>query len=427
MGALSFVFIGVLLIGIPIAFVLGCSALYYFLFIGNIPMDKIGQKLYSGCDNFVLLAIPFFILAGDLMNRAKITDSLVNFAKLLVGRIPGAMAQVTVVCSVFFAGITGSGVADVAALGSVLIPAMKKEGYTADYAAAITVAGSVIGPIIPPSIIMVVYSMTTGESVGALFAAGFVPGLAIGLSLMIMSYFFAIRNNHPRRTERIPLPVAVVTVRKSLIALMCPIVLVGGIFSGQFTPTEAAAISCFYAMIAGVFLLKTLSFRDIVECFVKAAVSSSIILLIIAMAGLFSQVMALEHLPRTVANFILGITQDKYVYLLLVNILLLFMGMIMETSASVILLAPILLPIATQLGINPLHFALVMLVNLNIGLITPPVGVCLFAAAPIAGISIEKISKAVLPFIGAELFALMLLTYIPELVLVVPRMMGFIQ
>lgn len=427
MGSISFIFVGSMLVGIPIAFVLGCSALYYFLFVGNIPMDMIGQKLYSGCDNFVLLAIPFFILAGELMNRAKITDSLVNFAKLLVGRIPGAMAQVTVVCSIFFAGITGSGVADVAALGSVLIPSMRKEGYTAQYAAAITVAGSVIGPIIPPSIIMVVYSMTTGASVGALFAAGFVPGLAIGLALMIMSYYFAVKNGHPRRTERIPFPVAIVTVRKSLIALMCPVVLVGGIFSGRFTPTEAAAISCFYAMIAGLFLLKTLTYKDILESFVKAAVSSSIILLIIAMAGLFSQVMALEHLPRTVANIILGITEDKYVYLLLVNILLIFMGMIMETSASVILLAPILLPIAIQLGIHPLHFALVMLVNLNIGLITPPVGVCLFAAAPIAGISIEKISKAVFPFICAEVFALMLLTYIPELVLIVPRMMGFIS
>ena len=427
MGSISFVFIGSMLVGIPIAFVLGCSALYYFLFVGNIPMDMIGQKLYSGCDNFVLLAIPFFILAGELMNRAKITDSLVNFAKLLVGRIPGAMAQVTVVCSIFFAGITGSGVADVAALGSVLIPSMRKEGYTAQYAAAITVAGSVIGPIIPPSIIMVVYSMTTGASVGALFAAGFIPGLAIGLALMIMSYYFAVKNGHPRRTERIPFPVAVVTVRKSLIALMCPVVLVGGIFSGRFTPTEAAAISCFYAMVAGVFLLKTLSFKDIIESFVKASVSSAIILLIIAMAGLFSQVMALEHLPRTVANIILGITDNKYTYLLLVNILLIFMGMIMETAASVILLAPILLPIAIQLGIHPLHFALVMLVNLNIGLITPPVGVCLFAAAPIAGISIEKISKAVFPFICAEVFALMLLTYIPELVLIVPRMMGFIQ
>ena len=427
MVTLIFVFIGALLIGIPIAFVIGCSALYYFLFIGNIPMDMIGQKLYSGCDNFVLLAIPFFILAGDLMNRSRITDSLVNFAKLLVGRIPGAMAHVTVVCSIFFAGITGAGVADVAALGSVLIPSMRKEGYATDYATAITVAGSVIGPIIPPSIIMVVYSMTTGESVGALFAAGFVPGLSVGLTLMVMSYYFAIRYKHPRRTESIPFAEAVVTVRKSLTALMCPVILVGGIFSGDFTPTEAAAVACFYAMLAGVFLLKTLTVKDIVECIARAAVSSSVILLIIAMAGLFSQVMALEHLPRTAAQVILEITQNKYTYLLLVNLLLLFMGMIMETAASVILLAPILLPIAIQLGIHPLHFALVMLVNLNIGLITPPVGVCLFAAAPIAGISIEKISKAVMPFICAELFALLMITYIPELVLIVPRMLGFIR
>ncbi len=427
MGALAFVFGGSLLIGIPVAFVLGCSALYYFLFVGNIPMDMIGQKLYSGCDNFVLLAIPFFILAGELMNRSKITDSLVNFAALLVGRLHGALAQINVVCSIFFAGITGSGVADTAALGSVLIPAMKKEGYTAEYAAAITVASSVIGPIMPPSIIMVVYSMTTGASVGALFAAGFVPGLAVALVLMVVCHLFAIKYNHPRRTEPIPFSVAVVTVRKSLIALMCPVVLIGGIFSGRFTPTEAAAIACFYAMIAGIFLLKTLTLKDIFESFVKSAVSSSVILLIISMAGLFSQVMALEQLPRTVANIILGITENKYTFLLLVNVLLLFMGMIMETSASVILLAPILLPIAIQLGIDPLHFALVMLVNLNIGLITPPVGVCLFVAAPIAGISIEKLSKAVLPFIGAEVFALLLLTYMPELVLIVPRLMGFIH
>jgi tripartite ATP-independent transporter DctM subunit len=427
MGAIAFVFSGSVLIGVPIAFVLGLSSLYYFLFVGRVPMDMIGQKLYSGTDNFVLLAIPFFILAGDLMNRAKITDSLVGFAQLLVGRIPGALAQVTVVCSIFFAGITGAGVADVAALGSVLIPAMKKEGYTAEYAAAITVAGSVIGPIIPPSIIMVVYSMVTGESVGALFAAGFVPGLAIGFALMIMSYYFAIKQNHPRRKEKIPFTTAVVTIRKSLIALMCPVILVGGILSGYFTPTEAAAIACAYAILAGVVLLKTLTWKDIADCFAKSAVAAAVILLIIAMAGLFSQVLALEHFPRTVAGWILGVTQNKYVFLLLVNLLLLFMGMIMETAASVILLAPILLPIAIQLGIHPLHFALVMLVNLNIGLITPPVGVCLFAAAPIAKVTIEKMSKATLPFIFAELAALMLITYVPELILIVPRMMGFIR
>ena len=426
MGIIVFIFIGAMLIGVPIAFVLGTSALYYFLFIGNIPLDMIGQKLYSGCDNFVLLAIPFFILAGELMNRSKITDSLIEFSQILVGKIPGALAQVNIVVSIFFAGITGSGVADTAAIGSVLIPAMKKEGYTAQYATAVTVASSVIGPIIPPSVIMVIYSMSTGESVGALFAAGFIPGLAIALSLMILSLYYAIKYKHPRRTENISLQEALRVTKKSFIALMCPVVLIGGIFSGRFTPTEAAAIACFYAIVAGVFLLRSLTWKDILASFMKAAVSSSVILLIISMAALFGQVMALERVPTIIARLILGLTQNKYIFLLLMNVLFLIMGMIMETGASVILLAPILLPVAIQFGVHPLHFALVMLVNLNIGLSTPPVGVCLFAAAPIAGISLEKISRGVLPFIAAELVALMFITYIPELVLIVPRLAGFI-
>jgi tripartite ATP-independent transporter DctM subunit len=425
MGSVAIIFVVALLVGIPIAFVLGASAIYYFLFLGKLPLDMIGQKLYAGCDNFILLAIYFFILAGELMNRSKITDSLINFSRLLVGKIHGALAQVNIVVSVFFAGITGSGVADTAAIGSVLIPAMQKEGYTAEYATAITVASSVIGPIIPPSVVMVIYSMSTGASVGALFAAGFIPGLAIALSLMILAFYYAIKYKHPRRTAEITLPQALVTIRKSIVALLCPVVLVGGIFSGQFTPTEAAAIACLYAIIAGVYILRTLTLKDIFESFLKAAVSGSVILLIISMAALFGQFMALERIPSQMAQLILGITQNKYVFLLLVNILLLFMGMIMETGASVILLAPILVPIAMQLGIHPIHFALVMIVNLNLGLSTPPVGVCLFAAAPIAKISLERISKAVFPFILAEIVALMILTYVPDLVLFIPRLMGY--
>ncbi|MFA6507654.1 MAG: TRAP transporter large permease [Treponemataceae bacterium] len=427
MGIVALIFIGSMLVGIPIAFVLGSSALYYYIFIGHVPLDMIGQKLYSGCDSFVLLAIPFFIMAGELMNRAKITDALIEFSKILVGRIPGALAQVNVVASVFFAGITGSGVADTAALGSVLIPAMQKEGYPVEYAAGITVASSVIGPIIPPSIIMVIYAMTTGESVGALFAAGFIPGFAVALALMCLALYFAIRDNHPRRKEKLVLREVLATTKKAVIPLLCPVILVGGIFSGRFTPTEAASIACFYAMFAGVVLLRTLTFKDILQCFTKAAISASVILLIISMAALFGQVMAMERVPSTIANFILSTTNNKYIFLLLVNVFLLFMGMIMETGASVILLAPILLPIAVKLGIHPLHFALVMLVNLNIGLSTPPVGVCLFTAAPIAGISLERISRGAFPFIVADIVALLFITYIPELVLFFPRVMGYIK
>ena len=420
------VFIFALAVGIPIAFVLGASSLFYFLFLGNIPLSMIGQKMYSGIDNYILLAIPFFILAGELMNRSKITDALISFSNILVGRLHGALAQVNIVASVFFAGITGSGVADTAALGSILIPAMEKEGYSPEYATAVTVASSVIGPIIPPSVVMVIYSMATGESVGALFAAGYVPGLAVAFSLMMLAVYFAKKHNHPRRVERIPMKTVIYTIKESIYGLLCPIILVAGIFSGVFTPTEAAVIACLYAIIAGLFLLKTMTVKDILGSFFSAAVTSSVTLLVIALANLFGQVLAIEKIPALIAEFMLGITTNKFLFLLMINVFLLFMGMIMDPGASVLILAPIFLPIALAMGIQPLHFAIVMLVNLNFGLITPPVGTCLYAAAPIAKLSIEKISKAVLPFLGVELIALLILTYVPELTLFMPRLLGYI-
>ena len=426
MGILFVVFIGAMVVGIPIAFVLGVSSLYYFLFLGNIPLSMIGQKMYSGIDNYILLAIPFFILAGELMNRSKITDALINFSNILVGRIPGALAQINIVASVFFAGITGSGVADTAALGSILIPAMEKEGYTPEYAAAVTVASSVIGPIIPPSVVMVIYSMATGESVGALFAAGYVPGLLVALVLMILSYVYAKKYNHPRRVNKLPMKEVIYTLKESIIGMMCPVVLVVGIFSGLFTPTEAAVIACIYAIVAGLFLLKTMSLKDVFDSFVSAAVGSSVTLLVIAMANLFGQVLAIERIPALIANFMLGLTSNKFVFLLLLNVFLLFMGMIMDPGASVLILAPIFLPIALTLGIQPLHFAIVMLVNLNLGLITPPVGTCLYVAAPIAKISLEKLSKAVLPFVFMEIVALLIMTFVPEVILFLPRLLGYI-
>lgn len=265
MTTLLLIFIGSFAIGVPIAFVLGLTALYYLLFVSSVPIMILGQRLYAGVDNFVLLAIPFFVFAGELMNRTKITEDLVNFAKMLVGWIPGALAQVNIVTSVFFAGLTGAAVADTAAIGSILIPAMKDEGYKAEYAAAVTVTSSIIGPIIPPSINMVVYSTVTMESVGALFMAGFAPGIAIALGLMIIALFFALRENHPRRKERLAKGEAWRTTRKSLLALLAPVILVGGIFSGQFTPTEAAAVACAYVLFVGVFIFRTLGWKEILD------------------------------------------------------------------------------------------------------------------------------------------------------------------
>ncbi len=424
---MGFLFVVALVIGVPIAFVLGVVPMLYLILFRGIPLIAIATKLYAGIDNYVLLALPFFILAGNIMNHTGITKDLVNFARLIVGRMRGALAQVNIVVSIIFAGLTGAAVADTAAIGSILIPAMKEEGYSPEYAAAVTTASSIIGPIIPPSIIMVIYASVTGESVGALFMGGFIPGLLIALSLMILAYYYAVKNNHPKRTERIPFDEGFRIVKRSVIAILVPVIIIGGILTGMFTPTEAAAIACLYAFLVGVLYYRTLTLKNIVDSLINSGIVAGTILLIISTSQVFSMVLTLERIPEHIAAAMTSVISNKYVFLLVANVLFFFMGMVMETAASVILLTPILLPIAMEYGVHPLHFALVMLVNLNIGLTTPPVGVCLFTAVPIAKVSMEKMIPKVMPFVAAEMIAVLLITYIPDLILFLPRVTGFIN
>jgi tripartite ATP-independent transporter DctM subunit len=424
---IGFVFLITLLIGIPIAFVLGLVPMVYLIAFKGTPLIAIASRLYGGIDNYVLLALPFFILAGNIMNYTGITKDLVNFARLLVGRVRGALAQVNIVVSIVFAGLTGAAVADTAAIGSILIPAMIEEGYTPEYAAAVTTTSSVLGPIIPPSIIMVIYASVTGESVGALFMGGFIPGLLVAASLMVLAAYYARKHNHPKRTERIPLPEALRIIRRSIIAILVPVIIIGGILSGLFTPTEAASMAVLYAILIGIFYYKTLTPRALVDSLIAAGIVSSTVLLIISTSQVFGMVLTLERLPEQIALIMTSVITNKYLFLFVINILFFIMGMFMETGASVILITPILLPIAISYGIHPLHFALVMLVNLNIGLTTPPVGVCLFTAVPIAKIPMERMIPKVMPFVAAEMCAVFLITYIPELILVVPRLAGFIE
>lgn len=424
---MTFVFVGALIIGIPIAFVLGLVPLLYLIFFRGIPLVAIASRLYGGIDNYTLLALPFFILAGNLMNHTGITKDLVNLARLLVGRVRGALAQVNIVVSIIFAGLTGAAVADTAAIGSILVPTMVEEGYSPEYSAAVTATSSIIGPIIPPSIIMVIYSSVTGESVGALFMGGFIPGLLVAASLMVLAYYYAIKNNHPKRTERIERKEAIQIIKRSVVALLVPVIIIGGILSGMFTPTEAAAIACFYAFLVGIFYYRALTAKNMIDSLINAGIVSATILFIISTSQVFSMVLTLERIPEHIAQVMTTVVPNKYIFLLIVNILLFFMGMIMETGASVILLAPILLPVATSFGIHPLHFALVMLVNLNVGLATPPVGVCLFTVSPIAKVSLEKIIPKAMPFVIAEMVAVFLITYIPDLILLLPRLTGFID
>ncbi|MDR1932603.1 MAG: TRAP transporter large permease [Spirochaetales bacterium] len=419
-------FVVTLCIGVPIAFVLGLVPMIYLIAFQGTKLIAIASRLYGGIDNYVLLALPFFVLAGNIMNYTGITKDLVNFARLLVGRVRGALAQVNIVVSIVFAGLTGAAVADTAAIGSILIPAMIEEGYSPEYSAAVTTTSSVLGPIIPPSIIMVIYASVTGESVGALFMGGFIPGLLVAASLMVLAAYYARKYNHPKRTERIPPAEALRIIRRSVIAILVPVIIIGGIMSGMFTPTEAASIACLYAFLVGIFYYKTLTVKALVDSLINAGIVASTILLIISTSQVFSMVLTLEKIPEHVAVIMTAVINNKYVFLFVINVLFFFMGMVMETAASVIMLTPILLPIALRFGIHPLHFALVMLVNLNIGLTTPPVGVCLFTAVPIAKVPMERMIPHVMPFVAAEMIAVFLITYIPDLVLVVPRLTGFI-
>ncbi len=407
--------------GIPIAFVLGLTSFVGLLHSGTIPLLLIPKQMFSGTDSFPLLAVPFFILAGNLMNIGGITKRLIHFCNILLGYVRGGLALVNVIASMFFAGITGAAVADTSALGSILIPAMAREKYDRDFSAAVTAASSTVGPIIPPSIPMVILG-TVGElSIGALFLAGVIPGILVGLSLLVVSYVISVRRDYPKEKMR-SLKEFFIGLKDALLALLMPAIIMGGILGGIFTPTEAAVVAVFYAFLVSFFIYREARWKDLPKVLIDSVVLTSIIMFVIANSAIFGWLLANHQVPQTVAQTLLSITTDKWVLLLLINLFLLFVGTFMETTASLIILTPILLPLAVKVGIDPIHFGLVMVLNLVIGLITPPLGVCLFIASSIAQISLEQISKSILPFLLAAIAVLFIVTYLPELVLWLPRM-----
>ncbi len=420
-------FFGLMLLGVPIAFVLGICAVGGFLLLHNPAMMKlIPQRLLAGVDSFPLMAVPFFILAGEVMNKCGFTERIVKLANVLVGWIVGGLAHVNIVASILFAGVSGAAAADVAGLGSILIPAMEKEGYGKPFSAAITAASSIIGPIIPPSIIMIIYGAYLNISVAALFAAGFIPGLMIGFSLMVATYFIARRRNYPKRTDPLRFREVLLALKESILALIFPIILMGGILSGIFTPTEASAVAVMYALIVALLIFRSINISDLYSIFLKATLVSSIVLFIIACATALGWLLAKESVPQLAANAILSITQNRYLILILINILLLITGMFINGAEAVIVLGPILAPMAVSLGIDPLHFAMIFLINLIIGLITPPVGIALFVAVTVSKISMEEIVKEIIPFLAVELVILILVTYIPIITLFVPKLFHLI-
>ena len=410
------VFLFFLLIGLPVFFgLLAAPGLLLYLNGQERDITLLYRNVYNGIDSFPLMAIPFFMLAGELMNRGGITMRLVEFSQAFMGHLRGGLAHVNVLSSMLFAGLSGSAVADTSALGSMLIPAMEKQGYSRKFAAAITAASSVIGPIIPPSGIMIIYAYVMGESVAALFLAGVIPGAMVGIGLMLMVKFMANKYDFPIATNKYTWPERGKASLKAFFPLLTPVIILGGILGGIFTPTEAAAVAVAYALFIGIFVLRSLKISDLSGVITRAGITSSVVLLLVGAAMAFKTVVSLSHAPEQLAAFILTLTSNPLLLLFLINILLFIVGMFLDAGPAIIILGPILGPIFINLGIDPIHFAIIMSVNLTVGLATPPMGLVLFVASAVSGERVEAIAKAILPFLAVEIVVIFLITYIPAL------------
>ena len=420
------IFLILLLVGLPVFFaLLAAPGLVLWMSGQERDVALLYRNVYNGMDSFPLMAIPFFMLAGELMNRGGITERLVEFAQALMGHLRGGLAHVNILSSMLFAGLSGSAVADTSALGSMLIPAMEKQGYTRRFSAAITAASSVIGPIIPPSGIMIIYAYVMGESVAALFLAGIVPGILVGLSLMFMVKIMADRYDFPVASRRTTWREKGQASLKAFFPLMTPVIIMGGILGGIFTPTEAAAVAAAYGLLIGLFVMRTLTLRDIPGILQRAAATSAVVLLLVGAAMAFKTVVSLSHAPEILAAAILGLSDNPLVLLFLINVLLFIVGMFLDAGPAIIILGPVLGPIFTQMGVDPIHFAIIMSVNLTVGLITPPMGLVLFVASSVSGERIATISRAILPFLLMEMIVIFLITYIPAISMTIPRLTGF--
>jgi tripartite ATP-independent transporter DctM subunit len=417
-----------LMLGLSVVFaLLAAPALVLWMNGQERDIVLLYRNVYEGMNSFPLMAIPFFMLAGELMNRGGISARIVGFAQAMVGHFRGGLAQVNVVDSMLFAGISGSAVADVSALGSIIIPQMEKKGYPKPFAAAITAASAIIGPIIPPSGIMIIYAYVMGESVAALFLAGIVPGILIGVALMITIKLMANRYNLPPALPRASWREAGQAGASAFWPLMTPVLLMGGILSGVFTPTEAAAVAVGYSFVISILVLRTLTLRDVPGVLTRAGITSSVVMLLVGAAMAFKTIAALAHTPELLASVLLGITENPLLLLLLVNLLLFIVGMFLDAGPAIIILGPILAPIFASMGVDPVHFAIVMVVNLTVGLLTPPMGLVLFATSAVSGLRVETISRAVLPFLAVEVLVILLITYIPAISLTLPRLAGFVD
>jgi len=425
MTLVGIAFFGLLLVGLPIGYVLGIAGVLGLVQIGGENFLAMAPKrFFEGLDLFTFMAMPFFILAGEIMNRSGITERLIGFANALVGYLRGGLAHSNMVASVLFAGMTGAAVSDAAAFGNTLVPAMVKQGYTRPFACAVTAAGSIIGPTIPPSNLMVIYGSLMGVSIAGLFAAGILPGLLICLLCMGVIAALGRRLNLPKGEGGPSLTLIVKSFRSSLLAIIMPVIILGGILAGIVTPTEAAAIAVFYALVVGVGVYRAITLNDMVQMLVRTAIITGVVFLIIASASILSWWMTFLQIPQSVAALVLTVSENPTVILGMILMLLVGVGMFMDINAALIILAPVLVPLTAAIGMDPIHAGIMIILTLNISLMTPPVGACLFVLSSVTGERIERISVALVPFILAEMGVLVLITFWPDLTLMIPRLLG---
>lgn len=413
-----------LALGMPVAFAVGLSAVAGALWI-DLPLEALMIQITSGVNKFTLLAIPFFILAGAIMAEGGIARRLVNFAYIFVGFIRGGLSLVNIVASTFFGAISGSSVADTASIGSVMIPEMEKKGYPREYAAAVTASGSVQAILIPPSHNSVIYSLAAGGtvSIATLFIAGVLPGLLLGVCLMVLCLGFAHKRGYPKG-ERIPFKQALKIFFDALWGLMTVVIILGGILSGIFTATESAAVACLWAFFVTMFIYRDYKWNELPKLMCRTVKTVTIVMILIGFAAAFGAVMTYMQLPMRITEFFTSLSDNKYVILMYINIMLLLIGTLMDMAPIILILTPVLLPVTNSLGIDPVHFGMIMMVNLGMGLITPPVGSVLFVASAVSKQKIETVVRAMLPFYGMLLVVLGLVTYIPAISLWLPRMLG---
>ncbi|MBW2608309.1 MAG: TRAP transporter large permease [Deltaproteobacteria bacterium] len=397
-------------INTPIAIAIGVASILAIFIQGDFTMMMVVQRMFSGTDSFHLMAVPLFMFTGTLMEAGGISRRIIDFANSLVGWLPGGLAAVTIVSAMFFAGISGSAAADAAAVGAILIPAMKKSGYKSDFAAAVQASGGSIGVIIPPSIPMIIFGFLTGASIGQLFAAGILPGVLIGLSLIGVATYISAKHGYASTTS-FSISEVWRTFKRALIAMGAPVIILGGILFGIFTATESAAVAVVYALVVGMFVYRKIKIKDLFHLFRNGAITSSIVMFIIATASVFSWIAAIEDIPALLAGTLLSLTENPIILLLLINMVLLIAGTFVETTASLILLVPMITAMLPSLGIDIIQLGVIVVANLAIGMLTPPMGICLIVSCSISGDSLSAISKRILPFLGILIIDLLIITF----------------